>query len=233
MKGSQFLQPLFEYSGACAGCGETPYLKLLTQLFGDRAADRQRHRLLVDLRRQPADDAVHGEPRRARPGLVELALRGQRRVRPRHPPRARQPRRSRPGPAARGLAAGSASSSAPRILEADQTTEAGIAAQRERVVALRDALRSLAGPEAAAPRAARRLPGQEERLDRRRRRLGLRHRLRRPRPRALAAPQRERAGARHRGVLEHRRPAVEGARRSGPPPSSRRRARRPARRTSG
>jgi len=37
VKGSQFLQPLFEYSGACAGCGETPYYKLLTQLFGDRA----------------------------------------------------------------------------------------------------------------------------------------------------------------------------------------------------
>jgi pyruvate-ferredoxin/flavodoxin oxidoreductase len=35
-KGSQLLQPLFEYSGACAGCGETPYVKLLTQLFGDR-----------------------------------------------------------------------------------------------------------------------------------------------------------------------------------------------------
>jgi pyruvate-ferredoxin/flavodoxin oxidoreductase len=33
---SQFLEPLFEYSGACAGCGETPYIKLLTQLFGDR-----------------------------------------------------------------------------------------------------------------------------------------------------------------------------------------------------
>ena len=33
---SQLLQPLFEFSGACAGCGETPYLKLLTQLFGDR-----------------------------------------------------------------------------------------------------------------------------------------------------------------------------------------------------
>ena len=33
---SQFLQPLFEFSGACAGCGETPYLKLATQLFGDR-----------------------------------------------------------------------------------------------------------------------------------------------------------------------------------------------------
>ena len=37
VKGSQFLEPLFEYSGACAGCGETPYIKLLTQLFGDRA----------------------------------------------------------------------------------------------------------------------------------------------------------------------------------------------------
>jgi pyruvate-ferredoxin/flavodoxin oxidoreductase len=37
VKGCQFLQPLFEYSGACAGCGETPYVKLLTQLFGDRA----------------------------------------------------------------------------------------------------------------------------------------------------------------------------------------------------
>ncbi len=37
LKTSQFLQPLFEYSGACAGCGETPYIKALTQLFGDRA----------------------------------------------------------------------------------------------------------------------------------------------------------------------------------------------------
>ena len=36
IKGSQFLKPLFEFSGACAGCGETPYVKLVTQLFGDR-----------------------------------------------------------------------------------------------------------------------------------------------------------------------------------------------------
>ena len=35
--GSQFLEPLFEYSGACPGCGETPYVKLVSQLFGDRA----------------------------------------------------------------------------------------------------------------------------------------------------------------------------------------------------
>ncbi|MEI8247008.1 MAG: pyruvate:ferredoxin (flavodoxin) oxidoreductase [Lentisphaerota bacterium] len=36
VKGSQFLKPLFEFSGACAGCGETPYVKLVSQLFGDR-----------------------------------------------------------------------------------------------------------------------------------------------------------------------------------------------------
>jgi pyruvate-ferredoxin/flavodoxin oxidoreductase len=36
VKATQFLPPLFEYSGACAGCGETPYLKLMTQMFGDR-----------------------------------------------------------------------------------------------------------------------------------------------------------------------------------------------------
>lgn len=36
VRGAQFLEPLFEFSGACAGCGETPYLKILSQLFGDR-----------------------------------------------------------------------------------------------------------------------------------------------------------------------------------------------------
>ncbi|NOT12501.1 MAG: pyruvate:ferredoxin (flavodoxin) oxidoreductase [Methylococcaceae bacterium] len=37
IRGAQFLQPLFEFSGACAGCGETPYVKLVSQLFGDRS----------------------------------------------------------------------------------------------------------------------------------------------------------------------------------------------------
>ncbi|MCL5048914.1 MAG: pyruvate:ferredoxin (flavodoxin) oxidoreductase [Firmicutes bacterium] len=37
VRGTQYLQPLFEFSGACSGCGETPYLKLVSQLFGDRA----------------------------------------------------------------------------------------------------------------------------------------------------------------------------------------------------
>ncbi len=72
------------------------------------------------------------------------------------------------------------------LLEADQSTEAGIAAQRERVLALKRALEKVPGTEAQRLLHARRLPRQEERLDRRRRRLGLRHRLRRPRPRAVA-----------------------------------------------
>ena len=36
LRGSQFKRPLLEFNGACPGCGETPYIKLLTQLFGDR-----------------------------------------------------------------------------------------------------------------------------------------------------------------------------------------------------
>jgi pyruvate-ferredoxin/flavodoxin oxidoreductase len=83
VKGSQFLQPLFEYSGACAGCGETPYIKLLTQLFGDRDV----------IANATGCSSIYGgnlprrrtrQPRGPRPGLGELALRGQRRVRPRH-----------------------------------------------------------------------------------------------------------------------------------------------------
>ena len=45
VKGSQFKQPLLEFSAACAGCGETPYAKLLTQLFGDRDVLGERHGL--------------------------------------------------------------------------------------------------------------------------------------------------------------------------------------------
>ena len=66
-----------------------------------RPADRrQRDRLLLDLRRQPADHAVDDERRRARAGLVELAVRGQRRVRPRLPAR-RRPAHRAGAPAAR------------------------------------------------------------------------------------------------------------------------------------
>ena len=47
VKGSQFKQPLLEFSGACAGCGETPYAKLVTQLFGDRMYMRTQQDVLL------------------------------------------------------------------------------------------------------------------------------------------------------------------------------------------
>ena len=50
VRGAQFLEPLFEFSGACAGCGETPYVKLLSQLFGPRLLVADQHRVF----RKPA-----------------------------------------------------------------------------------------------------------------------------------------------------------------------------------
>ena len=97
VKGSQMLQPLFEFSGACAGCGETPYLKLLTQLFGDRLLVANATGCSSIYGGEPADDAVDEERRRARPRMGELALRGQRRVRLRHAARARPAGRRRRG----------------------------------------------------------------------------------------------------------------------------------------
>ena len=94
----RFLEPLFEYSGACAGCGETPYLKLLTQLFGDR--------LLIanatgcssiyggDLPATPYTTNREGRG----PALGKLALRGQRRVWLWLPPCTRRPDGRRPTP---------------------------------------------------------------------------------------------------------------------------------------
>ena len=189
VKGTQFLQPLFEFSGACAGCGETPYLKLLTQLFGDRAADRQRHRLLVDLRRQPADDALHVEraTAAARPGRTRCS-----RTTPSSASACGWPSTSTSEHGARAAAAArrraSATSWSTRCSTADQSDEAGHRAPS--ASASRRCEAALAGH-----RRRRRARGcepladylvQEERLDRRRRRLGLRHRLRRPRPRPRA-----------------------------------------------
>ena len=211
-------QPLFEFSGACAGCGETPYIKLLTQLFGDRAAHRQRHRLLVDLRRQPADDAVHAPTATAaaRPGPT---------------------RSSRTTPSS-ASASGSASTSTreqarellaqlaaaarrrPRAASCSTPTRRPRRASPRSASASRrcaQKLRRHRHARGAPPRALADYLVEEERLDRRRRRLGLRHRLRRPRPRPRLRAQRQHPRARHRGLLEHRRPGVEGdaARRRG------------------
>ena len=81
IKGSQLLEPLFEFSGACSGCGETPYLKLLTQLVGDRLV----------VANATGCSSIYGgnlpttpwalQRGWARTGLGELSVRGQRRVR--------------------------------------------------------------------------------------------------------------------------------------------------------
>ena len=175
------------------------------------AADRQRHRLLVDLRRQPADHALRAEhaTAAARPGRTRCS-------------------RTTPSSASASAWPSTSTRSTRTSCCAGWPAQFGDAAGRRaprgRPVRPRPASppsapasptcdersRRSASAEAALARAARRLPGPQERLDRRRRRLGLRHRLRRPRPRPRAGPQRQHPRARHRGLLEHRRPGVEG-----------------------
>ena len=92
----QVQEPLFEFSGACAGCGETPYIKLVSQLFGDRAI----------VANATGCSSIYGgnlpttpwakNSRRPRPGLVEFTLRRQRRIRSRLPRLGRQANRVRP-----------------------------------------------------------------------------------------------------------------------------------------
>ena len=152
------------------------------------------------------------ERRRPRPGVGQLAVRGQRRVRAR--------------PAARHRAA--ANATARRLVDelaaiigdelAARAARRHAQPTRPSIAAQRDAGRAAAalawrGRRRPRARRLRRSPTtlvRPERLDRRRRRLGLRHRLRRPRPRAGQRTQRQPARARHRGLLEHRRPGVEG-----------------------
>ncbi len=171
---------------------------------------RQRDRLLIDLRRQPAHDAVDDRRRRARSGLVELAVRGQCRVRPRPAPRRRPPRRAGTATSRRTARRARRRNSWTRFSRARQLTESELEAQRDRVAELERRLDGMDGPVGGRPDERRRPPRPAQRLDRRRRRLGLRHRIRRSRPRPGQRPQHQRPRPRHRGLLQHRRPDVEG-----------------------
>ena len=94
LRGSQLRMPLFEYSGACSGCGETPYVKLLSQLYGD-------HLMVANA---TGCSSIYGgnlpttpwSQNAARPGtgLGEQPVRGQRRVRAGHAAGARRAARS-------------------------------------------------------------------------------------------------------------------------------------------
>ena len=210
VRGVQFMQPLFEFSGACAGCGETPYLKLLSQLFGDR----------LQIANATGCSSIYGGNLPTTPWA--------RRSRGRGPAWANSLFEDnaefglgyriaidKQAEIARGLALKLApkhrrGSGAPRLLEAPQITESDFRLQRERVAALKAKLAAMSDAEARESARPCRLSRPPLGVDRRRRRMGVRHRLRRPRPRARLRPQRQRAGARHRGLLQHRWSGVEG-----------------------
>jgi pyruvate-ferredoxin/flavodoxin oxidoreductase len=136
VKSTQFLEPLFEYSGACAGCGETPYVKLLTQLFGDR----------VVVANATGCSSIYGGNLPTTPYTTNREGRGPawanslfednaefgyglRLSIDQHEARARALLTELAASLPADLVAG--------ILGADQSTEAGIKAQRERLVDLR------------------------------------------------------------------------------------------------
>jgi len=147
VKGVQLFEPLFEYSGACAGCGETPYIKLLTQLFGDR--------LLIanatgcssiyggNLPTTPYARNREGRGPAWSNSLFEdnaefgLGFRIAIDAHTQHARRMLQRLADRLGERL-----------VKEILEADQSNEAGIRAQRERVQTLRSRLAAIDAPEA-------------------------------------------------------------------------------------
>ncbi|HVN29529.1 MAG TPA: 4Fe-4S binding protein, partial [Candidatus Binataceae bacterium] len=142
VKDAQLLEPLFEFSGACAGCGETPYIKLLTQLFGDR--------LLIanatgcssiyggNLPTTPYTSNAEGRGPAWSNSLfednAEFGL-GMRLALDKRGDYARELVRRLSGQLGGRLVA--------EILEADQSTEAGIVAQRQRVAEVRRMIGSL------------------------------------------------------------------------------------------
>ena len=147
IKSTQFLEPLFEYSGACAGCGETPYIKLLTQLFGDHVlvANATGCSSIYGGNLPTTPYTTNREGRgpswsnslfedNAEFGLgMRLAVEAQ----------ADEARRLLGALRDRGLVAGEL---AVALLDADQSTEAGLEDQRARVVRLKARLKELEKP---------------------------------------------------------------------------------------
>jgi len=148
VKDVQLLQPLFEFSGACAGCGETPYIKLLTQLFGDRLVIANATGCSsiygANLPTTPYARNAQGRGPAWANSLfednAEFGL-GMRLAVDQQANHARE--------LLVRMAAQVPPDLAQSILEASQSDEAGIAAQRERVATLKQRLRSINSPEAA------------------------------------------------------------------------------------
>ena len=147
VKNSQLLEPLFEFSGACAGCGETPYIKLLTQLFGDR----------IVVANATGCSSIYGGNLPTTPWAVNRDGRGpawsnslfednaefgfgMRLTMDKQIEYARELLPQLAGTIGDQLV--------DELLNADQTSEAGIQAQRERVAVLKDRLKNLDDPKA-------------------------------------------------------------------------------------
>ena len=147
IKGSQFLIPLFEYSGACGGCGETPYVKLVTQLFGDRAI----------IANATGCSSIYGANLPTTPYCVDANKRGpawsnslfednaefglgMRLTIDKHTEMAKE--------LVQKLASQIGTQLVNDILNAQQTDEAGIYAQRERVKTLKEKLCTINSPDA-------------------------------------------------------------------------------------
>jgi pyruvate-ferredoxin/flavodoxin oxidoreductase len=139
IKNSQLLQPLFEFSGACAGCGETPYLKLLSQLFGDRAV----------IANATGCSSIYGGNLPTTPWTTNREGRGPAWSNSLFEDNAEfglgmRLTLDKQAEQARALLAECAGVAGAELVEqllnADQSTEAGIAAQRERVALLKQRL---------------------------------------------------------------------------------------------
>jgi pyruvate-ferredoxin/flavodoxin oxidoreductase len=144
VKESQFRRPLFEYSGACAGCGETPYVKLLTQLFGDRAL----------IANATGCSSIYGGNLPTTPYTTDACGRGPAWSNSLFEDNAEfglgfrlalDSRRDQARSLAREMSPALGAAFVDDLLAADQSTEAGIASQRRRVVQLKEALAGEAG----------------------------------------------------------------------------------------
>ena len=241
VKGSQFKQPMLEFSGSCAGCAETSYARLVTQLFGDH----------MYISNATGCSSIWGGPAATSPyctnkeghgpawcnslfednaehGLGMFI--GQDKIRQDLADETRQliaVEWARPELKAAAQAwldtmdDGSANAEpATRLCQGPggEHLHRGGAGRRASV---RRARRPAEGPGQAAVRLRRLhpgcrhpqqegIPGQEVHVDLRRRRLGLRHRLRRPGSRHRQQEGREHLRVRHRGVLQHRRTGLQG-----------------------
>jgi pyruvate-ferredoxin/flavodoxin oxidoreductase len=194
MKSAMLFQPLFDASGACVGCGETPYVKLVSQLFGDRSL----------VANATGCSSIYGGNLPSTPWAANAEGRGVAWSNSLFEDNAEfglgyritlDKQREYAMELLGTLGDRIGTELVTELRGAVQADEADIHAQRERVAELKAKLAGIDAPEA---------------LDHRRRWLGLRHRLQRPRPHAGVGSQRQHPDPRHRGLLQHRRPGEQG-----------------------